>query len=146
MIAALAMLATLESTTPFVLPAGLIPEAEDVRFQVIERQANENDWPFLAEKGRLACVPAMGMRIVLFMPWVEADEGGVNGFAVDESASKAAIVSADPLQLWTDIEGKPLLKPDMKIEDKIRRLGPYVTIGKKLCDQPKGTIIGPSEL
>ena len=34
----------------------------------------------------------------------------------------------------------------MTIETKIRRMGPYVTLGKKLCDQPEWTDIGPSEL
>jgi hypothetical protein len=36
--------------------------------------------------------------------------------------------------------------PGMTIEEKIRRLAPFVTMGKKLCDQPKWTNLGPSEL
>ncbi|MGL4489561.1 MAG: hypothetical protein ACRCU5_08965 [Rhizobiaceae bacterium] len=140
------MFATLETSSPFTLPADFLPGPEDVRFQVIERQASEKDWPFLAEKGRLACVPSFGLRVVLFMPWVEEEDGGLGGFAVEENANRTAVVSADPLQLWSDIEGKSLLQPDMTMEDKIRRMGPYVTLGKQLCDQPKGAIVGPSEL
>ncbi|MGL4490566.1 MAG: hypothetical protein ACRCU5_14100 [Rhizobiaceae bacterium] len=140
------MLATLETSTPFALPAGFLPEADDVRFQVIERQASEKDWPFLADKGRLMCVPSFGLRIVMYMPWADDDEGGIEGFAMDENALKIAVVSTDPIQLMTDFEGGSLLQPDMTIEDKIRRMAPYVTLGKKLCDQPKGATIGPSEL
>ncbi len=146
MLKALAMLATFETSIPPALPAGFLPEADDVRFQIIERQASEKQWPFLANKGRLACVLSFGLRIVIFMPWVEDDEGGIDGFSIDVDANKAAVVSADPLQLWGDIEGLALLQPDMTMEDKIRRMGPYVTLGKKLCDQPKGAAIGPSEL
>jgi hypothetical protein len=146
MLKALAMIASFDTATPMGLPASFLPGAEDVRFQVIERQASEKDWPFLADKGRLACVPSFGLRVVIFMPWVEENDGGIEGFAVEENANRVAIVSADPLQLWGDIEGKPLLQPNMSMEEKIRRMGPYVTLGKKLCDQPKGAIIGPSEL
>lgn len=139
MIAALAMLATLSPTFAHVHPASLFPEAEDVRFQAIEKQQGERDWPFVETKGRLACVPSFGMRVVLFFPDV--------GDGLDELVEPTGvIVTTDPIQLFSDVEGKAHLAPGMTIEDKIRRLGPYVSLGKKLCDQPKGTVLGPSEL
>ena len=139
MIAALAMLATLYPSMAHVHPASFFPEAEDVRFQAIEKQPGERDWPFVETKGRLACVPSFGMRVVLFFPDI--------GDSLDELAvPTGVIVTTDPIQLFSDVEGKAHLAPDMSIEDKIRRLGPYVSLGKKLCDQPKGTILGPSEL
>jgi hypothetical protein len=144
MLKALAMLASLQSTSP-AMSAGFLPEEKDVRFQVIERQPGEGDWPFLADKGRLACVPSFGMRIVLFYPWAEGEDA-VDGFAIDEPQRQGVVVSTDPLQLWSDAAGKLLLQQNMTIEDKIRRMGPYVTLGKKLCDQPEWTNIGPSEL
>ena len=145
MLKALAMIASLETPLSPAMPADFLPGAEDVRFQIIEQQAGETDWPFLARKGRLACVPSLGFRVVMFFPWVEGDDAA-NGFAIDETERHPVIVSTDPIQLWTDTNGKSLLQPDMTIEDKIRRMGPYVTLGKKLCDQPEWTNIGPSEL
>ena len=56
------------------------------------------------------------------------------------------VVTTDPIQLWTDPVAKIHLVPGMSIEEKIRRMAPYVTLGKKLCDQPKGAMIGPGEL
>ena len=139
MIAALAMIAMLDPTLAHANPASFLPEPEDVRFQMIAKQAGEREWPFVETKGRLACVPSFGMRVVLFFP----DRGD----GMDELAEPTGvIVTTDPIQLFSDVEGKSHLAPDMSIEDKIRRLGPYVSLGKKLCDQPKGTILGPSEL
>ncbi len=139
MIAALAMLATLDPSMAHVHPTSFFPEAEDVRFQAIEKQAGERDWPFVETRGRLACVPSFGMRVVLFFP--DMNDG------LDELVEPTGvIVTTDPIQLFSDVEGKAHLAPGMSIEDKIRRLGPYVSLGKKLCDQPKGTVLGPSEL
>ena len=73
-----------------------------MRFQVIERQAGETEWPFLAEKGRLACVPSFGMRVVMFFPWV-AEGNAIEGFALDEAEQHPVIVSTDPIQLWSDV-------------------------------------------
>ena len=139
MIAALAMLATLDPTFAHVRPASFLPEPDDVRFQMIEKQAGERDWPFVETKGRLACVPSFGMRVVLFFP----DMGDDLGELVEPTG---VIVTTNPIQLFSDVNGNAHLVPDMSIEDKIRRLGPYVSLGKKLCDQPKGTILGPAEL
>lgn len=145
MLKALAMLASMEPTS-FAMPAGFLPEENDVRFQVIEQQAGEKDWPFLASKGRLSCVPSLGFKVVLFFPWVEDDDEGSDGFALEAGKRGPVIVTTDPIQLWTDVEGKALLQPGMTIEDKIRRMAPYVSLGKKLCDQPDWTNLGPSEL
>ncbi len=139
MIAALAMLASLDPSLAHARSASFLPEPEDVRFQMIEKQAGEQDWPFVETKGRLACVPSFGMRVVLFFP----DMGDVLDELIEPTG---VIVTTDPIQLFSDVNGKAHLKPDMSIEDKIRRLGPYVSLGKKLCDQPKGTVLGPSEL
>jgi hypothetical protein len=139
MLAALAMLAIFDPTLAHANPASFFPEADDVRFQMIEKQAGERDWPFVETKGRLACVPSFGMRVVLFFP----DRGDVLDAFAEPSG---VIVTTDPIQLFSDVNGKAHLAPGMSIEDKIRRLGPYVSLGKKLCDQPKGTALGPSEL
>ena len=125
------------------LDVSIFPQPEDVRFQVISKQAGEKDWPFAAETGTLACVPSLGFRIVVFFPYSVTMR---NDEALDELQSKEEplIVTVDPLQLlFSDAR---YFVASMTIEDKIRRLGPYVSLGKKLCDQPKGAIVGPGEL
>lgn len=122
----------------------LIPDESDVRQQKISRQAGERDWPFAASEGTLACVRSFGMKVVIFMP--ESDDISELEEFQDDMANNYVMVSTDPLQLWLDAGKSHLFTPDLKIEDKIRRLAPFVTLGKKLCDQPKWTNLGPSEL
>ena len=123
--------------------AGLFPEAEDVRMQVISKQPGEKDWPFAVTTGTLACVPSLGVRVVMFFPYsvLKAD-----GEALEELQTRGepVIVTVDPLQLL--FSGSDNFLPDMSIEDKIRRMGPYFSFGKKLCDQPKGAVVRSGEL
>jgi hypothetical protein len=121
----------------------LLPEPEDFRSQKIERQAGETDWPFVEPKGLLMCVKILGIKHVLFHP------GELEEYQFDEDPMvdpAIVYVTTDPIQLWTDPSASEHLVPGMSIEEKIRRMAPYVTFGKKLCDQPKGAIIGPGEL
>jgi hypothetical protein len=121
----------------------IFPQPEDVRFQVISKQAGEVDWPFAVTTGTLACVPSLGFRIVMFFPYsvLKADDEALEEL---QTRDEPVIVTIDPLQLL--FAGSKNLVPDMTIEDKIRRFGPFVSFGKKLCDQPKGAIVGPGEL
>jgi hypothetical protein len=125
------------------LDVSIFPQPEDVRFQEISKQAGEKEWPFAVTAGTLACVPSFGFRVVMFFPYLvlKADDG-----VLEELQTKDApvIVTVDPLQLL--FAGSKNLVPYMTIEEKIRRFGPFVSFGKKLCDQPKGAIVGPGEL
>jgi hypothetical protein len=127
------------------LDAGLFPQPEDFRLQVITRQAGEKEWPFAVDKGTLTCVFSLGFRIVIFIPnpVTEPDD---EFLTQAEANPNVLIVTTDPLQLMAQWEQERLYAPGMKIEEKIKRLGPYVTLGKRLCDQPKGAIVGPGEL
>jgi hypothetical protein len=129
-----------------LLPAGdFVPELIDVRMQEISRAASEQDWPFAANSGTLACVRSLGIKVVIFMPdpKLANDEDAALDDFVD---NKYVQVTTNPFELFADFGKAALFTPDLKIEDKIKRLGPFVTLGRKLCDQPKGTILGPSEL
>jgi hypothetical protein len=125
------------------LDVSIFPQPEDVRFQVISKQAGEKEWPFAVTTGTLACVPGFGFRVVMFFPYSVTLQGDE---ALDElqSREEPVIVTVDPLQLL--FSDASYFVPDMTIEDKIRRMGPFVSFGKKLCDQPKGTVVGPGEL
>ena len=135
--------AVLLAEMPGAMAFDLLPDESDIRQQKIARQAGERDWPFAAVEGTLVCMPAFGLRVVIFVPEtgdeLEPDCG-------EDGSNNYVTVSTDPLQLWADVGKSHLFTPDLKIEDKIRRLAPFVTMGKKLCDQPKWTDLGPSEL
>jgi hypothetical protein len=125
------------------LDVSIFPQPEDVRFQVISKQAGEKDWPFAVTTGTLACVPSFGFRVVMFFPYsvLSPDDKALEEL---QTKGEPVIVTVDPMQLL--FAGSKNLVPDMSIEEKIRRMGPYVSFGKKLCDQPKGAIVGPGEL
>jgi hypothetical protein len=125
-------------------PAQLLPGPEDVRQQKISRSAAETGWPFAEDSGTLACVFVLGIRQVIFIPSSATYQAQT--FGIDVPQGDVLNVTTDPLLLLSQFGKDEHFAPGMKIEDKIRRLGPYVTLGKKLCDQPKGTIVGPGEL
>ena len=83
------------------------------------------------------------MRVVVFLPYsvTKPDEDFFDEF---ENRDDALVVTTDPIQLL--VAEKKYFVPNLSLEDKIRRMGPYVSLGKKLCDQPKGAIVGPGEL
>jgi hypothetical protein len=124
--------------------AQFLPAPEDFRQQKISRSASETDWPFAEDSGILACVFVLGIRQVIFIPSSATFQAQT--FGIDVPQEDILNVTTDPLLLFSQLGKDEHFAPGMKIEDKIRRLGPYVTLGKKLCDQPKGTIVGPGEL
>ncbi len=125
------------------LDVSIFPQPEDVRFQVISKQPGEKEWPFAVETGTLACVPSFGFRVVMFFPYsvLKADEEALEEM---ETMAEPVIVTVDPIQLL--FSNAKYFAPGITIEEKIRRFGPFVSFGKKLCDQPKGAIVGPGEL
>ena len=125
--------------------AGLLPEEEDFRQQFIVKQAGETDWPFASSSGILSCVPGMGDRMVFFVP----DDGSMDLDGNDDGTRglpRALVVSVNPFDQILNWGQDRHFVPGMSIEDKIKRLGPYVSLGKKLCDQPGGSVVGPGEL
>jgi hypothetical protein len=125
------------------LEVSIFPKAEDVRFQVISKQDREKDWPFAVTTGTLACVPSFGQRIVMFFPFSVLKQ---HDDALEEMQANGepTIVTVDPL--WLMFERSGNLAPGMTLEQKIVRLGPYFSFGKRLCDQPKGAVVGLGEL
>lgn len=134
----------------FLIPAGEIgasergpfhfPASEDAfRIQRIDRTDREKDWPFSVDSGYLACVWLMGARTVYFTERLrEEDEDGT---------PRVVIVSTNPLDLaLVNIGSNGLFVPFDGFEKMIARLGPFVGLGKRLCDQPRGSDIGPGEL
>ncbi len=121
--------------TAGVLPAGgIIPEIGDFRFQQIRKAAGEQDWPFVAKSGMLACAKALGGRVVYFVP----DETDLSrAFNIDVNLFAMSVVNLG----MTDI-----LAPYDNTEQLVQRIAPFVTMGQRLCDQEPGTFVTDPEL
>ncbi|TYR30221.1 hypothetical protein FY036_20290 [Mesorhizobium microcysteis] len=112
---------------------------EAYRFQRIERTDNEREWPFAASSGYLICAWVTGARAVYF--------GEPSADAEQENFDRILLVSTDPFDLMIVNAGKAdAFQPYESIEQLLLRLAPFVNLGRRLCDQPRGTSIGPAEL
>lgn len=142
------MLATavlLAATIPAV-PAGErsffhFPSAGEVRVQKIARNGNEKDWPFSVEAGELTCVWGAGTRQVYFI------EGLPEDVADAGTRPRMLVLSVDPFLLTLgNIPNRTLFAPIPDVGDLVRRVGPFIAMGERLCDQPAGTQVRSGEL
>ncbi|ADV10968.1 hypothetical protein AB0V79_14375 [Mesorhizobium ciceri] len=118
------------------------PSADEVRTQPISRTGNETVWPFSVDDGTLACVWSGGQRVVMFF------EGRPEGLDEDETFQpRQVIVTTDPMQLTLgNMASRDLFRPAASVEERIRLVAPFATLGQKLCDQPAGARVGHGEL
>lgn len=131
----------------FLIPAnerGLfhVPTSEDAfRIQRIDRTDREKDWPFSVDSGYLVCVWLMGERTVYFADRLRGEDDEA------DRTPRVVVVSTNPLDLaLANIGSNGLFVPFDGFEAMIVRLAPFVSLGKRLCDQPRGSDIGPGEL
>ncbi|RUZ98174.1 hypothetical protein EN932_37715, partial [Mesorhizobium sp. M7A.F.Ca.US.002.01.1.1] len=110
--------------------------------QPISRTGNETVWPFSVDDGTLACVWSGGQRVVMFF------EGRPEGLDEDETFQpRQVIVTTDPMQLTLgNMASRDLFRPAASVEERIRLVAPFATLGQKLCDQPAGARVGHGEL
>ncbi|MHB2263842.1 hypothetical protein [Aliihoeflea sp. PC F10.4] len=105
---------------------------EDVRLQAISRSGDERSWPFTVDHGSLACTWSAGQKVVIFIP--DEEEGMV-------------FVSTNPMDaVFLNMANRHLVAETETVEDLIVRMGPFESLGRRLCDQPRGTHVGPGEL
>ena len=116
-----------------------------MRLQEISRQTIKEEWPFAADSGTLVCMLTFGSTVIIFIPKERTDTEKAAA-PKDYFDNEYVHVSTDPMQLFFDMGKAALFAPGMKIEDKITRLGPFVTLGKTLCEQPKKAVLGSGEL
>ncbi|API54428.1 hypothetical protein BMW22_24965 [Rhizobium leguminosarum] len=118
------------------MPASdVFPGVGDFRLQKIHRAAGESEWPFVAESGTLLCAMILRQPAVYFVPEVGRTPG--RAFAIDNDIAKMA---------FANIGMTGVLEPYDNFEQLLKRLIPYVTMGKRLCNQPPGTNVSGSEL
>jgi len=137
-----AMATALAVSAPLMLAADErgrfhFPRTEDAfRLQKIERKG-EQEWPFAATSGHLMCVWVLGQKVVYFAETL----GG------DRKEPRVLVVSTNPFDLMVVNAGSSaMFTPYDDLEQLIVRLAPFESLGRRLCDQPRGTEVGPSEL
>ncbi|MER9655408.1 hypothetical protein NKJ26_18135 [Mesorhizobium sp. M0152] len=119
-----------------------MPSPQEVRMQPIERAGNEAGWPFSVDEGMLACVWSAGQKVVMFF---EDRPDGLD--AEEDFEPRAVIVTTDPLQLTLgNMADRDLFRDAASVEERMRLVAPFVTMGQKLCDQPAGARVGHGEL
>ncbi|WP_412064086.1 hypothetical protein [Rhizobium sp. SYY.PMSO] len=125
------------------LPAGtiatavndLIPGAGDFRMQVIHKARGEAGWPFAAESGTLICAKVLNKPAVYFVPKQTPE------------ATRAFLLDTDLLGMsLVNIGMTRVLEPYGSLEALLKRITPFVTMGRRLCAQPPGTSLSGSEL
>jgi hypothetical protein len=117
-----------------------IPSEDDFRLQRIARAENEREWPFTVDEGYLTCAYVVGRPAVYFteMPV---------GTDFDRAELRTVIVSTDPFDLaFGNLGGGGLVTNNGSIADLIRQMAPFESLGSRLCEQPRGTEVGPGEL
>jgi hypothetical protein len=125
------------------LPAGtiateaddLLPGVKDFRMQVIHKAQNETDWPFVAESGTLLCAKVLNQPTVYFVPKQTPEVP--RAFALDTDLLSMSMVNLG----MTNV-----LKSYGSLEALLKRITPFVTMGRRLCAQPPGTSLSGSEL
>ena len=117
------------------------PESTDFRTQWIARGPGEQNWPFTEKSGCLMCAWLLGEPAVYFVP--DTPE-----FLAENSEDfPILILAVHPLEILLSNAGhNNQFVPMATIEEKIKRLAPFVAMGHALCNQPRGGQIGPAEL
>ena len=129
------LLAAAFATSPLPVST-LVPEAEDFRVQTIRKAQGEKGWPFAANKGMLLCAPVIGDKAVYFV--AENEDG---------KQEEPVILNVNPMMMAIVNLGKTkVFRSFNRVDELMSRLYPYITMGKRLCDQPAGTIVPESSL
>lgn len=130
-----ALLAAAVATAPLPVST-LVPEADDFRVQAIAKAQGEADWPFVANKGMLLCAPVIGDKAVYFV--AEKEDGGQEA---------PVVLNINPMTMAVVNLGKTkVFRAFSSVDELMSRLYPYITMGKRLCDQPAGTVVPESSL
>ena len=114
----------------------LVPEVQDFRVQAIAKAQGEENWPFVADKGMLLCAPVIGDKAVYFV--AEKEDGGQEA---------PVVLNINPMTMAVVNLGKTkVFRAFSTVDELMNRLYPYITMGKRLCDQPAGTVVPESSL
>lgn len=114
----------------------IFPGVDDFRIQAISRTKTEAEWPFVVTKGLLLCAKILQQPAVYFIG-ENQDGEQLEPFVLSENLLEVAMVN---------IGSSGVLRPYDDFEQLLKRLVPYVSMGRRLCDQPPGTNLPDSAL
>ena len=120
-----------------------MPRVEEVRVQPVARNGGEREWPFSVEAGQLACMWSVGERQVFF---VEARPANL---ASDDTAfePRMVVLSIDPFLLtFGNMANRSLFTPMADVAELVGKVAPFISMGRRLCDQPPGAQVRSGEL
>jgi len=130
-----ALLAAMFATAP-AASEKLVPEVGDFRIQTIRKAQGEESWPFVEREGMLLCAPVTGDKLVYFV--AENEDG---------EQEPPVLLDVNPMMMAVINLGRTkVFRAFTSIDELMNRLYPYITMGKRLCDQPAGTIVPESSL
>jgi len=102
----------------------------------IDRAGSRHEWPFSVDRGSLTCVTMDGQRVVIFSePWPDVPIEQLDVM----KPPRSVIVSVNVMLLLASIEDRSLYLPFDSLETLIRRLAPFETMGRALCDKDAAT-------
>jgi hypothetical protein len=128
-------LAALALTAPLVmtdLPGNDVVEASLFPELVIRKVESEHEWAFAIEEGTLTCIAMSGEKYVFFAEIPTAEEMGEFG---NMKLPRSVVVTTNPLAFLATVENRELYLPFDTLETLIKRLAPFETMGRALCDQ-----------
>ncbi|MBO6637511.1 MAG: hypothetical protein JJ920_03435 [Roseitalea sp.] len=118
-----------------------IPRAGDVRMQKLTRAGGEAGWPFTVDEGLLMCLYVAGRPTVYFAVVEEHDEWH------EDPPVRMVVVSTDPFDATlANMAVNDLIVKTDDVAGRMALFAPFQRIGQRLCDQPRGTEMGPGEL
>jgi len=118
-----------------------IPRPGDVRMQTLTRTANESGWPFTVDEGLLMCLFVAGRPTVYFAVIEEHDERH------EDPPVRMVMVSTDPFDATlANMAVNDLIVQTDGPAARMALFAPFERLGRRLCDQPRGTEMGPGEL
>lgn len=131
---------------PSPAAAGIL-DLEEPRMQWVERNHASEDWPFLERRGVIVCMRLMKMRHPFFVPETQVKAAENEDVFLNSDPNAFVHLSTYVTDILTQNRAfGTIFIPFDSFEAHIRRIAPFVAIGKSLCDQPEGAVIGPGDL
>ena len=116
---------------------------DEFRAQAISKVGIEKDWPFSVDTGYLLCTFLGSQKVVFFFERLPQNPNLKDTGPGD----RGVLITLDPKKInLAGLGSTSMFAQTPSLKEFLRRLRPYAALGESLCDQPPGTIVGPSEI